>query len=170
MSGRSRDSNLPPPTALQTQREAQIQQLKIFNQNVSEIQRDVEYLVKCTIHATTISLHIALPAEFPQEKPLVRVSPPLTHPWVNEQMLVTGCPGINNFMVHSDLGKVTREIVEEFRRRSPILHVQPTVPVTRYPFPISIGRFPSHRSSFRLPWLLETQPVDGDVGQQPLWT
>lgn len=25
-------------------------------------------------------------------------------------------------------------------------------------FPISIGRFPSHRSSFRLPWLLETQP------------
>ena len=37
-----------------------------------------------------------LPAQFPQERPVVTVSPGVRHPWVDTQMKVTGCPSINN--------------------------------------------------------------------------
>lgn len=114
-------SGLPETTAIQVQRTRQIEQLKAFNQNVSEIQRDVEYRVNTVIGGTTISLVISLPPRFPQEKPLVKVTPRVSHPWVNDQMIVVGSPGLNNFVVHSDLGKVIREIVEEFHRNPPTM-------------------------------------------------
>jgi hypothetical protein len=42
-------------------------------------------------------LHRALTAQFPQEKPIVTVTPAVTHPWVEPGTYrVTGCPGINN--------------------------------------------------------------------------
>ena len=37
-----------------------------------------------------------LPPQFPQDKPHVKVVPPVRHPWVNDQMIVTGSPGLNS--------------------------------------------------------------------------
>ncbi|XP_078682633.1 vacuolar protein sorting-associated protein 37A-like [Branchiostoma floridae x Branchiostoma belcheri] len=118
--GRSKpQSNLPAPTALQQQRHKQIETLKTFNQNVFELRRDVEYRVTCSVNNVTISLNIQLPPEFPKDRPIVVVSPPLRHPWVNDQMVITGCPGINSFAVHTDLGRVIRTIIDEFKNNPP---------------------------------------------------
>ena len=43
-----------------------------------------------------VAVYRTLSPDFPQEKPTVTVTPPLTHPWVNDHMHVTGCPGVNN--------------------------------------------------------------------------
>ncbi|XP_070554143.1 vacuolar protein sorting-associated protein 37A-like [Ptychodera flava] len=121
-------SNLPPATHLQHQRTKQIESLKQVNRNVTEIQRDVEYRVTTTTGGSTISLNIILPPSFPQEKPIVKVSPPLRHHWVNEQMIVTGCPSINNFGVHTDLGRTVCSIILEFTNKPPIVFGQEQTP------------------------------------------
>jgi len=129
-------SNLPEPTALQALKAKQIEQLKYVNQNVSEIHRDVEYRVNTVHNGNSLSLYITLPPTFPQDRPLVKVSPAVRHPWVNEQMLVVGCPGVNNFVTHSDLGKVIRSIVEEFQRVPPVFMSTPQH-AQYLPYPVS---------------------------------
>lgn len=111
-------SSLPEPTALQTLRAKQIEQLRYSDSSVSEIQRDVEYRV---LIKDTLMLYIYLPPHFPQDKPVFKLVPPASHPWVDDNMLVTGCYSLNTFVVHSNLGKVVKEVVEEFRRNPPVL-------------------------------------------------
>lgn len=110
-------SSLPEPTALQTLRAKQIEQLRYFDSSVSEIQRDVEYRV---LISDTLMLYIYLPPHFPQDKPVFKVVPPVSHAWVDDSMIVTGCYSLNTFVVHSNLGKVVKEVVEEFRRNPPV--------------------------------------------------
>ncbi|XP_038057902.1 vacuolar protein sorting-associated protein 37A-like [Patiria miniata] len=116
-------SNLPPITPLQEQRSKQIESLKALNPNVVELKRDVEYRVTFSVGAgaTNIALHITLPPQFPQEKPLVKVSPPLRHPWISNTLTVIGCPGLNNFGVHTDLGRVVQSIIQEMRTNPPFM-------------------------------------------------
>jgi len=109
-------SQLPEPTALQVLRAKQIEQLRHIGFIVAEIQRDVEYRVSIN---DLLSLHVVLPPQFPQEKPVLRITPGIVHPWVNDQMIVTGCSSVNSFKAHSDLGKVVKEVVEEFRQNPP---------------------------------------------------
>jgi ESCRT-I complex subunit VPS37 len=116
---RAPKSNLPEPTALQLLRARQIQQLRTINCRIIELQRDVEYKV-IVDENSGLTLDITLPPQFPQDRPLVKVLPPGTHPWINEHSVVVGCPGINNFMVQSDLGRVIRELVDEFRCNPPL--------------------------------------------------
>jgi ESCRT-I complex subunit VPS37 len=111
-------SQLPEPTALQVLRAKQIEQLRLLDCAVAEIQRDVEYRLT---FSDVLSLYISLPPLFPQERPVLRVSPPVNHPWLNEQMIVTGCGAVNSFKAHSDLGKVVKEVIEEFRQNPPAL-------------------------------------------------
>ncbi|XP_064636691.1 vacuolar protein sorting-associated protein 37A-like [Lineus longissimus] len=131
-------SNLPPATPLQTHRSRQIESLKTFNQNVTELQRDVEYRVSTSVLGKNVCLHINLPPQFPQEPPLVKVTPPLHHPWVSDKMIVIGCPSLNNFVMHSDLGQIIRQIVDEFQRNHPAFIAQAPqnsghMPYTRHP-------------------------------------
>lgn len=50
-----------------------------------------------TQHLYYIPLHFRhLPHQFPQEKPIIRISPPVQHPWVNADNVITGCADINN--------------------------------------------------------------------------
>ena len=119
-------SSLPEPTALQVQRSRQIEQLKCFNKNVSEIVRDLEYRINTVVGGVTISLYVTLPPLFPQDKPVVKISPRVNHSWVDNQMIVTGSPGLNNFMIHSDLGKVVKEIIDEFQSNPPTMLPQQT--------------------------------------------
>lgn len=144
-SSKTPKSQLPPTTALQQQRLKQIESLRTFH-NITEVQRDVEYRVTFNVGNSTVFLNVTLPPQFPNERPIVKVSPPLRHPWVNEQMVVVGCPGINSFYMHSNLGRTITEIAKEFSDHPP----QFLGPMTSKPqFPASSGGYqPLNQYSF----------------------
>jgi ESCRT-I complex subunit VPS37 len=102
-------------------RKRQIDTLKIFNDNVTEVQEDVEYRVEFSAGGHGMAIQVSLPPEFPLEKPVLKVSPQIDHPWVNEQCEIVGAPGLMNFTVHSDLGRVVQAVIREFERRPPHL-------------------------------------------------
>lgn len=113
---------IPPPNSLQQQRQRQIDSLKTAHSSIAEIQKDVEYRIPLTVNNSTISVNILLPPQFPQEKPVVSVYPPVGHHLVdsNNGTVVTS-PLLSNFGMHSDLGKVIQSILDEFWKSPPAL-------------------------------------------------
>ncbi|XP_031828896.1 vacuolar protein sorting 37A [Nomia melanderi] len=102
-------------------RKRQIDTLKIFNDNVVELREDVEYQVQFNAGERRMAIMVSLSPEFPLEKPVLRVSPPVNHPWCNEYSEITSAPGLLNFTVHSDLGRVVQAIIREFSKNPPQL-------------------------------------------------
>ncbi|KAK9298971.1 hypothetical protein QLX08_007885 [Tetragonisca angustula] len=117
-------------------RKRQIDTLKIFNDNVVELREDVEYQVQFDAGERRMAIMVSLSPEFPLEKPALRVSPPVNHPWCNEHSEITSAPGLLNFTVHSDLGRVVQAIIREFSKNPPQLLEE-----------ISPGSVKSHRDS-----------------------
>ncbi|KAG5285762.1 hypothetical protein AALO_G00007170 [Alosa alosa] len=113
---------IPPLNSLQQQRQRQIESLKTAHANIAEIQKDVEYRIPFTVNNSTISVNILLPPQFPQEKPVVSVYPPVGHHLVesNNGTVITS-PLLTNFGMHSDLGKVIQSILDEFWKSPPVL-------------------------------------------------
>ncbi|XP_073439715.1 vacuolar protein sorting-associated protein 37A [Dendrobates tinctorius] len=112
---------LPPLTSLQQQKQRQIDSLKACHSNISEIQKDVEYRLPITFKNFTISINILLPQQFPQDKPLITVFPPIRHHLVDKQGTTVTCPLVHNFTMHSDLGKIVQNLLEEFWKSPPTL-------------------------------------------------
>ncbi|KAJ8667493.1 hypothetical protein QAD02_009156 [Eretmocerus hayati] len=102
-----------------SKRKRQIDTLKIFNDNVSELQEDVEYRVEFDAGNKRMAIMVSLSPEFPLEKPVLRVSPPIIHKWCNEHSEIVNAPGLLNFTVHSDLGRVVQAIIREFSKNPP---------------------------------------------------
>ncbi|XP_058805587.1 vacuolar protein sorting-associated protein 37A [Phymastichus coffea] len=102
-------------------RKRQIDTLKIFNDNVLELQQDVEYQVLFNAGERCMAIMVSLSPDFPLEKPVLRVSPPIKHKWCNEHSEITSAPGLLNFTVHSDLGRVVQAIIREFSKNPPQL-------------------------------------------------
>ncbi|KAF3420290.1 hypothetical protein E2986_10269 [Frieseomelitta varia] len=117
-------------------RKRQIDTLKIFNDNVVELREDVEYQVQFDAGERRMAIMVSLSPEFPLEKPALRVSPPVNHPWCNEHSEITCAPGLLNFTVHSDLGRVVQAIIREFSKNPPQLLEE-----------VSPGSVKSHRDS-----------------------
>lgn len=117
-------------------RKRQIDTLKIFNDNVVELREDVEYQVQFDAGERRMAIMVSLSPEFPLEKPALRVSPPVNHPWCNEHSEITSAPGLLNFTVHSDLGRVVQAIIREFSKNPPQLLEE-----------VSSGSVKSHRDS-----------------------
>ncbi|XP_046873147.1 vacuolar protein sorting-associated protein 37A isoform X1 [Hypomesus transpacificus] len=94
----------------------------VLSHSLTEIQKDVEYRIPFTVNNSTISVNILLPPQFPQEKPMVSVYPPVGHHLVdsNNGTLVSS-PAIANFGMHSDLGKVVQSVLDEFWKSPPVL-------------------------------------------------
>ncbi|XP_064418738.1 vacuolar protein sorting-associated protein 37A isoform X1 [Latimeria chalumnae] len=114
---------LPPLTTLQQQRQRQIESLRVAHSNIAEIQKDVEYRLPFTVNNTTININILLPPQFPQEKPVVSVFPPVRHHLVDQHNgTVVTSPLLTNFTMHSDLGKIIQSILDEFWK-SPLVLV-----------------------------------------------
>lgn len=113
---------LPPLNSLQQQRQRQIESLKAAHPSLAEIQKDVEYRIPFTVNNSTISVNILLPPQFPQEKPMVSVYPPVGHHLVdsNNGTIITS-PLITNFGMHSDLGKVIQSLLDELWKSPPAL-------------------------------------------------
>lgn len=102
-------------------RKRQIDTLKIFNDNVIELRENVDYQVEFQAGERRMAIMVSLLPNFPLEKPVLRVSPPISHPWCNEHSEITSAPGLLNFSVHSDLGRVVQAIIREFSKNPPKL-------------------------------------------------
>ncbi|KAK3914797.1 Vacuolar protein sorting-associated protein 37A [Frankliniella fusca] len=101
-------------------RKRQIDTLKIFNDNVQEIQPGAEYRVEFWSDTRRLAILVQLGPDFPLEKPILLVSPNVAHPWVDHCGRITSAPGLINFTQHSDLGRVVHAIVREFELRPPV--------------------------------------------------
>ncbi|XP_029442970.1 vacuolar protein sorting-associated protein 37A isoform X2 [Rhinatrema bivittatum] len=112
---------LSPLTTLQQQKQRQIDSLKASHSSIAEIQKDVEYRLPFTINNLTVSINILLPPQFPQEKPIISVYPPIRHHIMDKQGEYVTCPLINNFTMHSDLGKIIQYVLDEFWKNPPVL-------------------------------------------------
>ncbi|XP_061577830.1 vacuolar protein sorting-associated protein 37A isoform X2 [Cololabis saira] len=113
---------LPALNSLQQQRQRQIESLKAAHPSLAEIQKDVEYRIPFTINNSTISVNILLPPQFPQEKPVVSVYPPVGHHLVDSNNgTMISSPLITNFGMHSDLGKIIQSLLDEFWKSPPAL-------------------------------------------------
>lgn len=99
----------------------QIDTLKIFNDNVTEVVKDEEYKVEFSAGGRTVALIVKLGPDFPVEKPSLFIYPPVRHPWVSQTGEIISAPGLLNFTVHSDLGRVVQAIIREFELRPPQL-------------------------------------------------
>ncbi|XP_048851830.1 vacuolar protein sorting-associated protein 37A [Brienomyrus brachyistius] len=118
---------LPPLTSLQQQRQRQIESLRAAHSSIAEIQKDVEYRIPFTVNNTTINVNILLPPQFPQEKPVVSVFPPVCHHLVDATSgtMVTS-PLITNFGMHSDLGKTIQGLLDELWKNPPVVTSGPS--------------------------------------------
>ncbi|KAK5646885.1 hypothetical protein RI129_005349 [Pyrocoelia pectoralis] len=108
-------------------RNRQINTLKIFNDNVKEVQEGSEYQVLFKASNNEFCLHVRLTPEFPNDKPILQISPVVVHPWVNTDGDITSAPGLLNFTIHSDLGRVVQAIIREFARNPPPLTTDQSV-------------------------------------------
>ena len=70
---------------------------------------------------TIITMRIALGKEFPQAPPVIQMLSKVSHPWLSRDgyFCVTGHRGLQNWNMHSNLGRVVSEIVTEFCARPP---------------------------------------------------
>ncbi|CAI5783911.1 VPS37 C-terminal domain-containing protein [Podarcis lilfordi] len=113
---------LPPTlTSLQQQKQRQIESLRSAHAAIAEIQKDVEYRLPFTVNNLTININILLPPQFPQEKPVISVFPPIRHHLMDKQGVYVACPLISNFTMHSDLGKIVQSVLDEFWKNPPVL-------------------------------------------------
>ncbi|XP_028133627.1 vacuolar protein sorting-associated protein 37A [Diabrotica virgifera virgifera] len=116
-------------------RKHQINTLKIFNENVTEVIESEEYDVLFSSGGNNLCLKISLVKEFPSEKPLLKVVPSVVHHWISGDGDITTAPGLLNWTVHSDLGRVVQAIIREFQRNPPPLvishsiNMSPTSPI-----------------------------------------
>ncbi|XP_018568891.1 vacuolar protein sorting-associated protein 37A [Anoplophora glabripennis] len=102
-------------------RKHQINTLKIFNDNVVEITEGEEYEISFNSGVNKLCLKITLSKEFPKEKPILKIVPEVVHHWVGSDGQIKSAPGLLNFTVHSDLGRVVQAIIREFQRTPPPL-------------------------------------------------
>ncbi|XP_026677205.1 vacuolar protein sorting-associated protein 37A isoform X3 [Diaphorina citri] len=116
---------------LQQERWRQINTLKIFNDNVSQVTDNAEYKVDFSSGPNKFSLNVILTPDFPMVRPILKISPSINHLWVNASGdEIINAPGLLNFTRHSDLGRVVQAVIRELQRRPPLItsHVPNNVP------------------------------------------
>ncbi|XP_061440171.1 vacuolar protein sorting-associated protein 37A [Rhineura floridana] len=142
-------------TSLQQQKQRQIESLRSAHAAIAEIQKDVEYRLPFTVNNLTININILLPPQFPQEKPVISVFPPIRHHLMDKQGVYVTCPLINNFTMHSDLGKIVQSILDEFWKNPPVLAPSSTSFPYLYNKPAGI-----HSYAQNFPFLPPYQPQE----------
>lgn len=74
-----------------------------------------------------VTLLIELCPEFPYKTPKLSVEPKLRHEWIKNEEIVQ-FPGLINFTINSDLGRVCQAIIRDFEKNPPELASSPSVP------------------------------------------
>lgn len=75
-----------------------------------------------------MTLVIELGPEFPYKTPKLSLDPNLDHVWIENEE-ITQFPGLINFTINSDLGRVCQAIIREFEKNPTELASSPSVPV-----------------------------------------
>ncbi|XP_045391440.1 vacuolar protein sorting-associated protein 37A isoform X2 [Lemur catta] len=127
--------------------------------SIAEIQKDVEYRLPFTINNLTINMNILLPPQFPQEKPVISVYPPIRHHLMDKQGIYVTSPLVNNFTMHSDLGKIVQSLLDEFWKTPPVL--APTSAAFPYLYN-NPGGMPPYATSQGFPFLPPFPPQEAN--------
>lgn len=69
--------------------------VKIFY-SVIELRENVDYQVEFQAGENRMAIMVSLSPNFPLEKPVLRVSPLISHPWCNEHSEIINAPGLLN--------------------------------------------------------------------------
>ncbi|CAM9574366.1 unnamed protein product, partial [Heterosigma akashiwo] len=97
MFGRRRDSE----SRLQEQRSQQIESLKTIVPGLKETSTDQsQFEVPVSTPSRTVMMRIYLPANFPNEKPVLQMLAQIRHPWLNTFFQVTGHPMLLSWGPH----------------------------------------------------------------------
>jgi len=67
--------------------------------SVVELRENVDYQVEFQAGESRMAIMVSLSPNFPLEKPVLRVSPPISHPWCNEHSEITSAPGLLNVSI-----------------------------------------------------------------------
>jgi len=160
-------------------RRKQINTLRIFNDNVTEVLPDSQYSVDFVAGGQQLSLRVFLAPGFPETtRPALRVLPSgLMHPWLEPGSgNVVGAPGLINYTVHSDLGRVVQAVKREFEKKppKPLANGSISSPadaaaafVNQMPTP---SQLPFHQNHFRthtMPPHIARQQQHQQLGQLP---
>uniref|UniRef100_A0A8D0HD16 Vacuolar protein sorting-associated protein 37A n=1 Tax=Sphenodon punctatus TaxID=8508 RepID=A0A8D0HD16_SPHPU len=144
-----------PLTSLQQQKQRQIESLRSAHAAIAEIQKDVEYRLPFTVNNLTININILLPPQFPQEKPVISVFPPIRHHLMDKQGVYVACPLVSNFTMHSDLGKIIQSLLDEFWKNPPALAPSSTSFPYLYSKPAGMPAYAPQSFSFLSPYPLQ---------------
>ena len=108
-------------TAMQSQRMKQVSSLRTHFPGMQEIVKDSDYQIRFKNNfGTEYTAYIQLPFNFPNERPIVMIHPPIEHPWVDwGSSSVVGCRQLNEFSMHQDVGKVLEALVKELSTHKP---------------------------------------------------
>jgi ESCRT-I complex subunit VPS37 len=107
-------------------RRKQIDSLKVFNENVIERKfneiYEVDFTLKLGKSKIEAKIIIFLPQKFPEdEKPKLFVQPALAHNYLNKHGEVVNFPGLSNFTVHSEIGRISNVLISDFQKNPPAL-------------------------------------------------
>lgn len=102
--------------------------LFLFASSVSVIQNDEKYGIKFKSGQNDVTLIIELEPDFPFTTPTLTLEPILAHKWVENNGEIKNFPGLMNFTINSDLGRVCQAIIREFEKKPPLVS-SPSVPV-----------------------------------------
>lgn len=84
---------------------------------------DQLYEVPCVVDDTTLALLVNLPPDFPDEPPVITVSPMgLRHPWIDSDVIALDSVPSS---WRTNLGKVVQDIRDEFTQRPPAKRTEP---------------------------------------------
>uniref|UniRef100_A0A8C9DH87 VPS37A subunit of ESCRT-I n=1 Tax=Prolemur simus TaxID=1328070 RepID=A0A8C9DH87_PROSS len=100
-----------------------------------------------------------LPPQFPQEKPVISVYPPIRHHLMDKQGIYVTSPLVNNFTMHSDLGKIVQSLLDEFWKTPPVLAPTSTAFPYLYNNP---GGMPPYATSQGFPFLPPFPPQEAN--------
>lgn len=115
MSSSILNTSLPP--CIFNKKKKQIDSLKIFCDDVREIQPGVEYHILFHIGTQQMTLRIQLPTEFPKQQPLIWTNPTVQHNWVTDNGRIMS-PGLVNYSEHSELGQIVLAIIRELKKNT----------------------------------------------------
>lgn len=70
---------------------------------MTEISEGEEYEVSFNSGGNNLILKVILSTEFPQDKPTLKIVPPVIHAWINSDGEVTSAPGLLNVRKYNSL-------------------------------------------------------------------
>ncbi|TPX37748.1 hypothetical protein SmJEL517_g00606 [Synchytrium microbalum] len=153
------NSSSTSSTAMQDLRRKQIASLREHGLTVRELTKDTNFEILATLSSTlTVFLVITLPPQFPDKPPVIQIRPPpaVSHAWIDSRTgQVVGHDKLTSgWNQHVSLGKLVKDIIQEFQIRNPVViagqgvavdpRAQPYTPAQPLSISSSLAQNPSY--------------------------